>query len=157
MTAIPRHVQAYWSAFLDSPQGAGFCDTDFYESFRIGSREQDANEGVELILSGAKTATSSLLWDYERDSKSLPREGSLSVLEDGAGTPACVVSTTWIDIVALRDVDAKFAYDYGEGDRTLEGWRRVLREHYSKTRVEIGREMSDDTPLVCERFRVIYR
>jgi uncharacterized protein YhfF len=68
-----------------------------------------------------------------------------------------VVTTTWVDIVPFHEVDAHFAYDFREGDRSFDGWRRMLREHCSGTCIEIGREMSDDTPLVCERFRVIYR
>ena len=156
MTTIPSQIEAYWAAFLESPAGVGSSDEHFYESFRIGADQSDADEGAALILSGEKTATSSLLWEYEHSGKSLPTEGCLSVLEDGAGTPACVVKTTWVGIVPFRDIDARFAHDYGEGDRTLAGWRKTFRSYYARSCVAIGRKMSDDTPLVCERFQVIY-
>lgn len=156
MTSIPDHVQAYWEAFLESPAGVGSSDDQFYESFRIGVDAGDANEGAALILSGEKTATSSLLSEYEGNGKPLPTVGCLSVLEDGDGKPVCVVRTTWIDVMPFRDVDAQFAYDYGEGDRILEGWQKALWTYYSRSCVEIGRKMSEDTLLVCERFQVIY-
>lgn len=157
MTTIPPHVEAYWAAFLESQNGSPGPRARFYESFRIGSDEQDANEGAALILNGTKTATSSLLWEYEHDGRPLPTVGCHSVLEDGSGQPVCVVETTQVAIVPFLQVDARFARDYGEGDGTLEGWRETFRDYYAGVCVEIGREMSDDAPLVCERFQVVYR
>lgn len=154
---LPANIEAYWAAFLESPAGAGSSYERLYETFRIGADEHDADQGAALILSGAKTATSSLLWEYEHSGKPLPTQGCMSVLQDGAGTPVCIVETTWIEVIAFCRVDAQFADDYGEGDRTLEGWRKTFWSYYTSACSEIGREMSDDTPLVCERFRVIYR
>jgi uncharacterized protein YhfF len=54
------------------------------------------------------------------------------------------------------EVDAKFAYEEGEGDRSLEYWRDAHWRFFSRTLPTIGKEPSVDMPLVCERFRVIY-
>jgi uncharacterized protein YhfF len=156
MNTIPPHLRSYWAAFLQSAQGVAGSDAPFYEAFRIGADANDANEGAELILSGKKTATSSLLWEYEKSEKPLPAPGSLSVLEDGSGKPVCVVRTTRVEIIPFREVDAQFAYDYGEGDRTLDGWRETFWRYYSCACVECGHEMSEDALLVCEHFRVVY-
>jgi uncharacterized protein YhfF len=156
MAAIPKHIEAFWNGFLDSQSASHDANDRFYESFRIGLDAETADEGVRLILSRQKTATSSLLWEYESSGKALPPLGNLSVVENGRRAPVCVVRTTWIEVIRFNDVDAQFAYEYGEGDRTLEGWRKMFLTYYSSACAVLGREMSTDAPLVCERFRVLY-
>ena len=156
MTDIPRHIEAFWIAFLESPSAPNDANERFYESFRIGLADEDAETGAELILSKQKTTTSSLLWEYESSGKALPPLGNLSVVENGRRAPVCIVQTTWIEAIRFDDVDAQFAFEYGEGDRTLEGWRKMFWSYYSNACKALGREMSPDTPLVCERFLVIF-
>ena len=122
--AVPHHIKAFWGEFLDSQSAPHDANDRFYESFRIGLDDQTADEGARLILGKQKTATSSLLREYESSGKVLPPLGNLSVVENGRRAPVCVVKTTWIDIVRFDDIDAQFAFEYGEGDRTLEGWRK---------------------------------
>jgi uncharacterized protein YhfF len=153
---IPRHVEAFWSGFLESSSAPHDANERFYESFRIGLEDEDADTGAALILSGQKTTTSSLLWEYESRGKALPPLGNLSVVENGRRAPVCVVTTTWIEIIPFDRIDAQFAYEYGEGDRTLEGWRKMFWPYYSKACAALGREMSEEAPLICERFGVIY-
>jgi uncharacterized protein YhfF len=156
MANIPRHIEAFWLGFLESQSAPHDATRRFYESFRIGIEDQDADTGAAAILSRQKTATSSLLWEYESSGKALPPLGNLSVVENGQRVPICVVTTTWIDLIRFDDIDAQFAYEYGEGDRTLAGWRRMFWPYYSKACAALGREMSGDAPLICERFRVLY-
>ncbi len=156
MAVVPQHILVFWHAFLESRAAPGDASERFYESFRIGIEDEDADAGAKLILGGQKTATSSLLWQYESSGKALPPLGNLSVVENGRREPVCVVQTTWIEVMRFGDVDAQFAREYGEGDRTLEGWRKMFRPYYAKACAALGREMSDDAPMVCERFRVIY-
>ena len=106
-------------------------------------------------MCGEKTATASLLREYE-DGKPMPSVGALSVLEDGTRKPVCVVKTVWVEVIAFDQVDALFAVEYSETDGTLEGWREMCWEYYSDVCAEMGRGMSKDEPLVCERFRVIF-
>jgi uncharacterized protein YhfF len=156
MVHIPPHIESFWTDFLESRSAPDDANARFYESFRVGSGDQDAETGAELILTKQKTATSSLLWEYESSGKALPPVGSFSVVENGHRVPVCIVKTTWIEIVRFDDVDAQFAFEYGEGDRTLEGWRKMFWSYYASECAALGREMSPDAPLVCERFRVIF-
>jgi uncharacterized protein YhfF len=154
---IPAHIQSFWGAFLDSDSCPSDANQRFDVSFRIGSTDEDADEGVRLILSGEKTATSSLLWDYKESRKPLPYVGALSVLEDGKRTPVCVIETTWVKIIPFDQIDAKFAHEYSEADGTLEGWRRMFWDYYVIDCSKKGRVMLGDAPMVCERFHVIFR
>jgi uncharacterized protein YhfF len=52
----------------------------------------------------------------------------------------------------FNDVDAAFAYDEGEGDRSLEYWRRAHRRYFTR----LG-QFAENMMLYCERFRVIER
>ena len=96
------------------------------------------------------------MWEYEAAYKPLPKIGSLSIVENGRDEPVCVVKTTQIETKPFRYVDLKFAYDYGEWDRTRKTWRQECWQFYSAQCVDLGREASHTMPLVCERFRVIY-
>ncbi len=156
MAGVPQHIEAFWDAFLGSQSAPNDAGDRFYESFRIGLDDETAEEGARLILSRQKTATSSLLWEYESSGKALPPLGNLSVVENGRRAPVCIVQTTWIEIIRFDDVDPQFAFEYGEGDRTLEGWRKMFWSYYSNACAALGREMSPDAPLVCERFHVIF-
>lgn len=156
MTQVPQHIEVFWRSFLDSQSDSAEANERFYESFRVGSRDESADEGARLILNKEKTATSSLLWEYDASGSRLPHIGSFSVVENGMRKPVCVVKTTWIEVIPFGDVDAQFAYEYGEGNRTLEGWRKMFWEYYSEVCETMNREMSNEAPLVCERFQVIF-
>jgi len=82
--------------------------------------------------------------------------GQLSVVLDGAGRPRCVVETAEVAIRLYNQVDAQFASEEGEGDRSLDFWREAHRRFFTRTLPLVGREFSEDMPLVCERFRVVY-
>ena len=115
-----------------------------------------ANEGARLILSGVKTATSILLWELQKNDEPLPKVGDLCVVEDGSGNPVCVVETIWVDIIRFGDVDDSFARDYSETDGTLKDWYRVFGEYYSEKCALMNRELTGETPLICERFSGLF-
>jgi len=54
-------------------------------------------------------------------------------------------------------VDADFAHDEGEGDLSLEYWQEAHKTFFSRVLPKIGKQFSKDMPLVCERFRLIYK
>ena len=147
-------IDAFWASYARThPDAAarGYC-----EAFRFGDTERMANELTVLVAAGVKTATSALLWSYAEGERLL-REGDLSIVTTWDKAPVCIVETTKLRIVPFKDVDAQFAYEYGEGDRTLEWWREHLWEYYAEECASLGREPMEEMPLVCERFRVVFR
>lgn len=153
---VPKHVARFWSCFLASEQCPRGAKERFYEVFRVGSDEHDADVGAKLILSGRKTATSSLLWEYETQQKVPPEVGSLWIVEDGSGRPVCIVRTSSIETVCFGEIDDDLAWDYGECDGTVEGWYRAFTPYYSALCESLGKELSGQTPLVWERFEVVF-
>src|SRR4028119_983706 len=95
-----------------------------------------ADELGGLIASGTKSATCSALWEYEAEGEPLPEVGMKTIVLDGKGVPLCIVETTEVEVRPYDEVDGRFAYEEGEGDRSLEYWRegnwRVLSRRPSQ-------------------------
>jgi uncharacterized protein YhfF len=153
---LDAKTAAFWQAYLSSLPDANEAVRRFYGVFRIGNSPEAADEGAALIKQGVKTATSSLLWVYQATNKPLPEVGSLSIVIDGRGEPVCVVETIAVEIKSFAEVDAAFAYDYGEWDRTLETWRAHCWELNAPRCQALGKAPTPEMPLVCERFTVVY-
>jgi len=60
-----------------------------------------------------------------------------------------VVETTDLRVVTAAEVDIEFARDEGEGFETVADWRAAHERFWS------GQAVTDETPIVCERFRLI--
>jgi uncharacterized protein YhfF len=115
---------------------------------------------VAAILSGAKTTTSGLLIDYQRDDEPLPRPGDRWVVIDSAGEPVTLIEVTGVRMLRLADVDLAHAVGEGEGFATVADWR-VGHEafwHSDEVRADLGDPaftVNDDTEIVAEEFRVV--
>ena len=68
-----------------------------------------------------------------------------------------IVETTEVTIRKYNEVDADFAHDEGKGDLSLRYWQEAHKNFFSRTLLEIGKEFSEEMPLACERFRLIYK
>jgi uncharacterized protein YhfF len=148
-------LKQYWSDFERRWQDHYPTKPHLYEAFRFGNTETSANGLAALVVSGHKTATSDLLWTLEMNHKALVRVGDFSIVTDWDEKPVCLIQTTEVRVLPFEQIDAQFAYDYGEGARTLEWWKREMWRYYDGECKQIGREATSDMPLVCERFRVI--
>jgi len=114
-------------------------------SFAFGDGPDLADELLELVLKGVKTATCST-----EDEPNLSTPGERWIVLDGHGDPRCVIETTEVTFRRFGDVDAAFARDEGEGDRSLAYWRSAHRRYFGR----LGK-FSEDMMLMCERFRLV--
>lgn len=150
-------IKAYWQKFLamlppDSPY-----HTKTYIAEGWGDGPEMADELGDLIARDIKTATCSALWEWEAEGKPVPQKGMLTIVLDGKGDPLCIVETTEVTLRKFNEVDSAFAQAEGEGDFSLEYWRQAHKRFFSRTLPKIGRDFSEDMPLVCERFELIYK
>jgi uncharacterized protein YhfF len=145
----------FWSEYLSSVKTGS--SASLYECFHFGDSEALADELASVVLSGAKRATACLLWSYEAQGRRPPKPGELSIVELWSGRPVCLIETTSAEVVPFCEVGAEFAAAEGEGDGSLEYWRRAHLAYFGRECVRLGREMSDSMPVVCERFRVVQR
>jgi uncharacterized protein YhfF len=149
-------VDRYWAQFLQSLPGDAERPR-LYDAFSFGTSKESASTIAALVLEGVKTATGSPQWVHEAHGKPIPRPGDYSIVTDGDGEPVCIIQDVEVRIIPYNEVDAAFAWDGGEEDRTLESWRKIYWDYIVLECSRIGREPAEHTPLVCERFRVVYR
>lgn len=152
-----QRYEAFWQAFLATLPADSRYHHLPYTAEKWGDGPELADELGHLIADGSKTATCSALWEWEAEGNPIPHVGMMTIVLDGAGNPLCVMETTEVEIRPYNEVDAQFAYDEGEGDRSLESWRTGHWRYFSRTLAKIGRDPTEDMPLVCERFKTIYR
>ena len=157
LAAVTKNVDLYWEQFLASLPANAQPSAGYSGSDSFGFTEDDARDIAALVLSGTKTATGSLLWSYEADSKRVPRAGDYWIVTKGRDDPACVVQTTEVRVIPFDQVTSDYARDGGEGDLSLEGWRETYWHYIVAECGRIARAPSEQTPLVMERFRVVYR
>lgn len=117
---------------------------------------------VATILSGEKTATSSLLEEYEREDEALPAVGDLEAVVDSDGRIACVTRVTDVRVVPLGQVTDDHAHREGEGHADAAAWRRGHERFWTSPEfVDAMGEptfvLDDDTPVVCVGFEVLER
>jgi uncharacterized protein YhfF len=149
-------IAAFWHGFLKAlPETTPA--PELTDVWRFGDSEALANELLALVLVGTKTATAGLLAAFEHDKTPVPRPGDLSIVTDGTGNPAYIHETTEVRVLEFLEVDAAFAFDEGEGDRSLGFWRDAHRRFFGRECQRIGLTFTDDMLVVCERFCVRHR
>lgn len=127
-----------------------------FDYYHFCADEKNANICADLVRKGEKRATAGLLWDYEADQEPLPEIGQLSVITNWEDDPQCIVEITSVEIKPFKDVDAEFAFEEGEGDKSLDFWRKVHWEFFSLECDQLGREPTQEMPVVLERFKIVY-
>jgi uncharacterized protein YhfF len=146
---ISHSVRAFWGEFV----GSTGVDAP-YTAWAFGGDDMPelATELALLVRDGPKRATASIASSFEEDGEPFPAVGDYSVILDGTGEPVCIILTTRVDTARFGDVDEEFAWVEGEGDRTLEDWRRGHIWFFE----EDGTPVTDDTLMFLERFDKVW-
>ncbi|AKE40326.1 histidinol-phosphate aminotransferase [Corynebacterium kutscheri] len=125
------------------------------QTWSFGSDHNHADELAALVAAGKKTATASALWDYEHENEPLPELDELSIITDGRSRPVALIRTTNIVIRRFCDIDEHFARAEGEGDLSLEYWRKT-HENFWRRHMTDPRGFQIDMPVLCEEFEVVF-
>lgn len=132
-------------------------DKEYCYSYYFCDNKDDADELGELVFTGRKKATASNYVSYKHDNEPLPKAGDLNIITNFDGKPLCVIETTNVDIIPFKDVPEEFAALEGEGDLSLEFWRREHKRFFTDELKQIGMEFNEDILVVCESFKVVYK
>ena len=127
-----------------------------YQVWYFGNTPEMASELAELVLIGRKTATASLAATDAIKPDEAPFAYGYSIVTDFYGEPVCVVQTVEIRHLPFAEVDAQFAFDEGEGDRSLSYWRSVHHEYFSREAALLGIDLDERSIVCCERFILLY-
>ena len=124
-----------------------------YEAWAFGGAP---DELAALVLSGTKTATASAYPLYTLEGEGLPKAGDFSVILNEKDEAVCVIRTSKVYVCPFREVSAEHAFREGEGDRSLDYWRRVHRDFFTHEMSAAGFSFDEDMPVVCEEFLRVY-
>jgi uncharacterized protein YhfF len=150
------NIDTYWQQYLATLPGDHPHHDVSYGAWGFGDSPAMADELGQLVLDGIKRATASLVREYEAKAESIPPVGDVNIILNGEGEPICIIETTEITVKPLNQVDAQFAWDEGEDDRTLESWLAGHERFFKRQCAQNGWTFTEDILTVFERFEVIY-
>ena len=139
-----------WKAFCES---AGIPEDTEYEAWAFGD---DSDKLAELVKDGIKTGTSSAYEIYEIEGEPIPQEGEYNAILDSKDQAVCVTKTLRVYVVPFCKVDARHARLEGEGDLSLEYWRKVHEAFFTNVLADFGLSFNETMPVVCEEFELVY-
>lgn len=123
-----------------------------YDAWAFGD---NADQLADLVQKGIKTATCSALCFYESEEEPLPQIGEYSVILNSNEEAVCIIRTTKVYVTSFDEISEEFAFKEGEGDRTLDYWRKVHQRFFSDELKSIGKTFNIGMKLVCEEFEVV--
>ena len=132
-------------AFVDAPRVTHFCDN-----------EKDANECLKLVLTGTKRATSHSLLGLQLRKEPLPKIGDFTIITDWKGKAQCIVRTVAVRLKPFYSIRESYAKIEGEGDKSLDYWKKVHWDYYTRELEPYGRNPVDSMIVVCEIFEKVY-
>lgn len=105
------------------------------------------NELISLVLTGKKTATTSLFDDNEK----LPVIGEKSIICYDDGMEACIIRTTDVKVMKFNEMTEEYAKLEGEGDLSLNYWKKVHYDFFKS----INKDFNHDSKIVFEVFELV--
>lgn len=147
-------VEIFWKEFCGKNPNIKIDEP--FQVWFFGNSSEMARELAELVISGKKTATASLVSVNQIKPETAPVDNGYSVVTDFEGNPLCVIQTMEIRHLPFDEVDAQFAFDEGEGDQSLENWREDHWRYFTKEAAESGIKFDEKSLICCERFKLLF-
>lgn len=147
-------VYTMWAAF--QAKNPEYQDKDFTDSFNFCDNEKDAKECGQLTEDRIKQATSTSLWWFEHFKEALPEVGNIYVISDWYGIAKAIVRTTSVEKIPFNEVSDEYAAIEGEGDKSLEHWKKTHWDYYTRDMEPEGYFPKEDMLIVCEKFETLW-
>lgn len=147
-----ENIEDFWATFC---RNTGVT-LPIPPSDQFGDTPELADALLKLVLSGQKQATCELKRWFDERGEALPQVGDYWIILDGRGHPRAVVQTTQVDLCNVANVDEKFAWDEGEGNRSLAYWKSEHDAYFERQAKQDKFEYSDNMICICERFKKIW-
>lgn len=157
MNSRRNSIEIVWSNYLNLIGENENTTKLKYNSWSFGDNKELADELVDIVLRGEKTATTSLYCLYEIENENLPKANDLGIVTDFDGNAKCVIKTNKVSVLPFLEVNAEFAYKEGEGDKSLGYWREGHINFFNRLLKELDMHFSEDMLVVCEEFEIVYK
>lgn len=153
---LKPNEQAYWEKYLQTLADEVKLSHALVTAGYAGN-PQITDELLALYLQGKKSAGSSLMEDFQTAGDPLPEVGNYWIYLDSRGDPRCILRTDRVVTHKFKDVPPEIAMAEGEGDLSLEYWKRVHSELYKPFLRQWGIGNLDEATVVTEFFSIVYR
>ncbi|WP_298474688.1 ASCH domain-containing protein [uncultured Maribacter sp.] len=140
---LDKHLE---DAFHEAPKAIHFCDN-----------EKDANTCAKLVTSGIKKATTDSLIGIQNRNEKLPKIGDFTVITNWEGEAQCIVETTKVTLRPFFSIDEAYASKEGEGDKSLDYWKKVHWDYYTREFEDFNRKPSESMIVVCHEFELVFK
>jgi len=150
--SLSKEITDFWERFQKEK---GIMES-FEGAWSFGDCPELADELLELVLTGKKTGTATLVIELEKEGEKMPKVGDYNIILDGKGKPRAIIRTTKVVIKPFIEVEESFAYSEGEDDRTLESWRREHWKYWTRKGQKLGFAMKEDHLVICENFEIVF-
>lgn len=152
MTLTPEQEQ-FWREYVDGLPH----DPDGPVSASCAGGPELADRLADLYLSGRKTAGSGLVEDYTAEGDPLPQVGDHWIVLGSDLRPRCILRTVRVETHPFPEVPERIAVAEGEGDLSLEYWRREHERFFRPHLADWGLSDIADATVVTEFFELVHR
>lgn len=153
MTQAVAEIERYWADCRRARPDLAACEPRVR---RFGSTPQLSRLLLELIASGEKTGTFSLLSELEASRDPLPKRGDCFVVTDFDGNPGAVIRLVAVQSLPYREVSTAHTQYEGPAARDLAAWRAIHWHYWKKLLAKSGREPSDEMIVVFQQFELLH-
>ena len=147
-------VQQLWNRFV--AENPSYAQLDQPKTGYFGDNEKDANILADLVQKDIKKATSHSLLGLQYRQEPLPHLDDIFAVTDWAGNAKCLVKTTSVKLVPFFAIHAEHARMEGEGDKSLDYWKKAHWDYYTRELEPFGRTPRESMIVVFERFEKIF-
>ncbi len=144
-----------WGDFLDAH--LEFASEDAPKVIHFYDNETDADRCAELICKETKRATTHSLKGLQLRNEKLPKIGDFYVVTDWGGNAKCVIRTTGVKLLPYFSVKEEHARLEGEGDKSLEYWKKTHWDYYTRELAGLGAAPKESMIVVFEEFEMLYK
>ncbi len=144
----------YWKNFQEN--NIEYENTSQPQSFYFCDNKKDADECAELVVKKIKQATSPSVQWFKKYNEPFPKVGDIAIVTNWEGNPKAIIRTTKVEIVKYKNITPEYARLEGEGDKTLEYWKKVHWIYYQNEMKKFNEFPTEDMEIVCEYFETIW-
>lgn len=152
-------VKNFWKKYCSTMQkgNKSNCIENIPGAWGFGDSPEMADDLLAYVVSGEKTATSGMVLDFEHDGDPVPKKGDKSIILNGKKEPKCVIEYINVQQKKFKEVDEVFALKEAEGFKSLQDWRDLHWDFFTRRCKDLGVPLTEEIMLVCMEFKLIYK
>ncbi len=155
MKNLIQEHKKFWDAYLSVSKLP--ANGDYSVVAEMAGNDEITDELIVLYRTGKKNAGSSVVEDFISAGDPLPKVGNYWILLNSKAEPEMILKTIRTETHKFSEVPESVAIAEGEGDLSLDYWKRVHSDLYLPYLKEWGVATMDEATVITEFFEIVYR